>query len=404
MPGLCSRISVIRKGVTMKKFLTSTKSLPIALLGLIMGLQPLGTSPAFSAASRTGNASEPAQVSWKTQWDNTVAAAEKEGTVTIYSTPSSDVIRSLANAFEKRYKIKVKWKNGRGEELTTRMQSEKTAGIRSVDVIMSGGTTTQTVMKPRGILGRLDASLILPEVKDPHVWITGQVPYLDKDHTGMALLATFQRYILRNTNLVQPGEITQYTDLLNPKWKGKIVSNDPRVAGTGSAFFTMLALDLWGVDKMKEFMRQFVKQEPAVTRDRRLQGEWVARGKYALSVATNLENAIEFINLGSPVAFCKVKEGGKVGPGAGGLAVPDKPAHPNASKVFINWLLSKEGQTVFVKAYGSPGVRKDAPREGIAPQMFPDPGEKVILDNEASILFRHDITKIAKEIFAPLDK
>ena len=390
----------------MKKTSALSMVLFMALLGFNVLFQPFAASIALAApkAATTEPGKAPASSSWKLEWDKAVEAAQKEGEVVIYSTPSSDVIRDLANAFEKRYGIKVKWLNGRGEELAQRIQSEKTAGIRGVDVIMSGGTTTQTVMKPLGILGRLDTLLILPEVTDPNAWVTGQLPFLDKDRTGMALLATFQRYVLRNTNLVQANEITTYNDLLNPKWKGKITVNDPRVAGTASAFFTMLALDLWGVEKMKEFMREFVKQEPAVTRDRRLQAEWVARGKYSLSVATNLENAIEFINLGSPVAFCKVKEGGKVGPGAGGLAVPDRPAHPNASKVFINWLLSKEGQAVFVKTYGSPGVRKDAPREGIPPQMYPDPDEKVILDNEDSILFRHEITKISKEIFAPLLK
>ncbi len=347
---------------------------------------------------------EKTRESWESEWNKTVEAAKQEGKVVLYSTPSGDVIRDLAGAFEKKFGIKVDWINGRGEELAERMQTEKVAGMKGADVILSGGTTTQTVMKPRGLLGKIDSLLMLPEVKDPKAYVNDQVPFLDKDHTGMALLATFQRYVVRNTTLVQANEITSYTDLLNPKWKGKITSNDPQIAGTASAFFTMLVVDLWGVEKTKEFMRQFVKQQPVITRDRRLQAEWVARGKYALSVATNFENAIEFISLGSPIDFCRVKEGGKMGPGAGGLAIPLSPAHPNASKVFVNWLLSTEGHRVFVKAYGSPGIRKDAPKEGIPPQMFPDPGEKVILDDEKAILYRDEITKISKEIFAPLFK
>ena len=93
-----------------------------------------------------------------------------------------------------------------------------------------------------------------------------------------------------------------------------------------------------------------------------------------------------------------------VGPGAGGLAVPLSPAHPHASKVFVNWLLSKEGHSIFVKAYGSPGIRKDAPREGIPAQMFPEADEKIYQDNEDSILYRTKMFKIAKETFAPLLK
>ncbi len=338
------------------------------------------------------------------EWNKVIEAAKKEGKVAIYSTPSGDILRALAGAFEKKYGIKVEWVNGRGEELAQRMQTEKTAGIKTVDVIMSGGTSTQTVMKPLGLLGKLDTILVLPEVIDPQVWINKRVPYLDKEHTGLAMLATFQRYVVRNTTLVRDNEIGSYKDLLNPKWKGKITVNDPTVAGTASTFFTMLALNVWGIEETKEFMRQFVKQEPVITRDRRLQAEWVARGKYALSVATNLENVIDFIKLGSPITDCKVKEGGLVGPGAGGLAVPASPAHPNASKVFVNWLLTKEGHAVFVKAYGSPGTRKDAPREGIPPQMYPDPDETFYEDTEETILYRDGMTKTAKEIFAPLFK
>ncbi len=375
----------------MKKLLVITSCVAFFQMSLLAA-----TIPAALAATR--------KVDWEVKWDETVAAAKKEGKLLIYSTPSGDIIRALASAFEKKYGIKVEWVSGRGEEWAQRMIAEKNAGIKAVDVIIAGGTITLTVVKPAGLLGRIDPLLILPEVTNPQAWITKGLPYTDKAHTSMPLVATYQRYVLRNTNMVKENEMTSYKDLLHPKWKGKIVMNDPTVVGTANAFFGLLALDVWGLEETKEFMRQLVKQEPVITRDRRLQVEWVARGKYALSLATNLENAIEFINLAAPVAFCKVKEGGKVGSGAGGLSVPEMPAHPNASKVFVNWLLSKEGQSVFVKVYGSPGVRKDAPREGIPPQMFPDPDEKFYDDTEESILHRGEMTKIAKEIFAPLFK
>ncbi len=349
-------------------------------------------------------AAQKAKAGWEAEWNKTVEAAKKEGKVLIYSTPGGDVIRAIAGAFEKKYGIKVDWVNGRGEQLTQRMQQEKVAGIKAVDVVMSGDATTLTVMKPAGLLGKLGAQLILPEVTDPHAWLNDKMPFYDKDQTGLAMLATSQRYVIINTTLVKENEITSYKDLLNPKWKGKITMNDPTITGTGNAFITMLAVNLWGVEEAKEYMRQLVKQEPAITSDRRLQAEWVARGKYAISLATNFENAIEFINLGSPLAFAKVKEGGKVGSGAGGLAVPATPAHPNAAKVFINWILSKEGHAAFVKVYGSPGSRKDAPREGIPPQMFPEPGEKFYDETEESILFRKDMGVFAKEIFAPVLK
>ncbi len=385
----------------MKKIFVS-----VAVAPLFAALVACAPAPPPTAAPTAPPAPAVTKPQWQQEWDKTVAAARKEGSVMVYSTPSGAVLRVLAEAFEKKFGIKVEFVNGRGEELTQRMQSEKAGGINVVDVIMSGGTTTQTVMKPRGLLGKFDDVLILPEVTDPKAWMGDAVPYVDrKDHTAMAMLATYQRYLMRNTDLV-PGEkdLTSYKDLLNPRWKGKITVNDPTVAGTGSGFFAMLLYDVWNEEEGKEFMRQFVAQGPAVTRDRRLQGEWLARGKYALSAATNMQTAIDFIRLGSPIAFVDVKEGGKVGAGAGGLAVPSTPAHPNASKVYVNWLLGKEGHNLFVRTYGSPGSRKDATTEGIPPEMVVQPGDKFYFDSEEDIDHRRKAAQIAKEIFAPVLK
>lgn len=374
----------------MKRFSATLSLLTVALFGLFFLCQ-LFVAPQASW-------------SWEKEWNKAVEAAKKEGNVMVYSTPSSDLLRVLADAFQKKYGIKVDWVNGRGRELTKRMKTEKSAGLHLFDVVFSGGTTTQTLMKPAGMLGKLDPILILPEVTDPNAWRGDALPFLDADHTAMAMVATLQRYVMYNTNMVKKDEFTSYKDLLNPKWKGQITINDPRNPGTGSAFFTMLSLDIYGIEETKEFMREFVKQEPAVTRNRRLQGEWLARGKYAVSVATNMQTAVDFLNAGSPIAFARIKEGGKVGPGAGGLAVAAKPPHPNAAKVFINWIMSSEGQALFSKNYGSPGTRKDAPREGIPKEFYPDPGEKFYSDNEKSILYRRTMMKTARKIFAPLFK
>lgn len=377
----------------------------MALIGMAILCQSLTANKARAASNLPVKSSaEKAQREWKTEWDKTVEAAKKEGSILIYSNPGVNVIRPVAQAFEQRYGIKADWIVGRGDELAQRIQTEKTAGIRAVDVIIVGSTSVLTIMKPRNLLGKIEPLLLLPEVTDPQAWITKGLPFIDKEHYTMALVATFMRYVLRNTDLVQANEITSYKDLLNPKWKGKIVMNDPRIAGSGLSFMAMLALDLWGIDGAKDFLRQLVKQEPVITRERRLQVEWLARGKYALSVATAPEAAIEFMKLAAPVAYCKVKEGGKVGAGSGGLAVPEKPAHPNAAKVFVNWILSKEGQNALVKAYGSPGVRKDSTREGIPPQMYPDPGEVVFFETEEFILFKDEASKMSTEILAPLFK
>lgn len=349
-------------------------------------------------------AAGPVQPSQQGEWDQLVNAARREGKLMIYSTPSGELVREVGQAFEKRFGVEVEFVVGRGEELARRIEAERSAGLYLTDVFISGGGTLLTTLKPAGLLARLEPMIVLPEVTDPNAWITGSIPFLDKDRTAIGMAAAYQRYVLRNTDFVKPTEITSYKDILNPKWKGKVAFNDPTVTGTGKGFLSLLAVYVWGLEPTRDFMRQFVKQEPGVTRDRRLQAEWVARGRYPLSVATNIETASTFIKMGSPLAYVKVEEGSTLITGSAGLGVPVRASHPNAAKVFVNWLLSREGHARFIKWFGNPGTRRDAPREGIPEELFAEPDEKIYLQTEEFILFGAEIERIAREIFAPLLK
>src|SRR3990167_8066118 len=81
-----------------------------------------------------------------------------------------------------------------------------------------------------------------------------------------------------NTEHVNQDEVKSYYDLLNPKWKGKIVMSDPTINGTGGSAFAVLGFQLLNLD----FFRQLSRQELMITRDERLMVDWVAKGKYAM--------------------------------------------------------------------------------------------------------------------------
>ncbi|MBI4332205.1 MAG: extracellular solute-binding protein [Chloroflexi bacterium] len=383
---------------------TSRVSIAVILIGLVLAACAPAAAPAPSTAPAGQVAGAANKAAWELEWQQLVAAARKEGKVMVYTDRGGDTPRQLAEAFEKRFDIKMEFLVGRGEELTQKIQTEKNAGLYLVDVILTGTTTLLISMKPRGLLDRVDSLLLLPEVTDPKAWITDEVPFVDKDRTTIGMIANYTRYILRNTDFVKDGEMVSYKDILNPKWKGRITADDPTTSGTGNAFFTMLAGQTWGLEPTKEFMRQFVKQEPAITRDKRLSSEWVARGKYALGVAPTRQTAIEFMRAGAPLVFVKAAEGGKIGTSGGAAAIAAKRPHPNAARVFLNWVLSSEGNATFVRAQGMPGARRDAPREGLVPELFPDPDEKVYAETEETILSGEEMMKISKEIFAPLLK
>lgn len=341
---------------------------------------------------------------WEAEWEALLAAAKKEGTLTIYSTPSVDVMKEVAVPFKARFGIDVEYIVGRGEELARRMVAEQTRGIYNADVVISGGTTGLVTMKPQGLLGRLEPLLFLPEVRDSKVWRTGNLPFVDKEGYHLAMIDSIQRYMLRNTDLVKDNELKSYKDLLDPKWKSKMISNDPTIAGTGNAMYTFLAIDVWGMDQTLEYMRQMVKQEPPITRDTRQQVEWVSRGRYPIGIATLIEQTSEFIKLGAPIALVKAAEGAKSGAGAGGLQLPKQQAHPNAARVFVNWLLTKEGQIAFIRGFGHPSTRQDVPKTGIPAIFLPESDEKIFPDTEEGTMARGVMAQHAREIFAPLFK
>ena len=132
-------------------------------------------------------------------------------------------------------------------------------------------------------------------------------------------------------------------------------------------------------------------------RDSRLHVESVARGKFALGLAPLPDVLEEFIALGSPIAPVIMKEGANVAPAAGAMAVPTKFANPNAAQVFVNWLLSKEGQTVFSRSFGNPSTRADVSTEGFRPLWTRQPEDKLIFDNEEFTLFQGKMQGIARQ-------
>nr|NIO08819.1 extracellular solute-binding protein [Deltaproteobacteria bacterium] len=161
-----------------------------------------------------------------------------------------------------------------------------------------------------------------------------------------------------NTALVKPKDVPKsMRDLLDPKWKGKMIASDPTASGPGRATFTWLYKSLG-----PEYIRALGKQKIVFTRDRRSQADQIARGAYPLGIAVSNVDAKPFIDAGAPLQMVwHVKEGSYASASYGGLALVNKAPHPNAAKVYINWVLGKEGQTLLADAAGWVSRRRDVP-------------------------------------------
>ncbi len=160
---------------------------------------------------------------------------------------------------------------------------------------------------------------------------------------------------------MKAGEITSFWDLTKPKFKGKVIYRDPRASGKGLALATFwYSVPSLGIN----FIKALAANKPVLTRDHRSQAESVARGKYAIALGTDTVTRQFVMTPGMPLEMTKVmKEGTYNTTGSWAMSLLDRPPHPNAAIVFINWLLSREGQTV-MSVHGSVASRRlDVPTD-----------------------------------------
>lgn len=342
---------------------------------------------------------KPGQESWGVEWEKTLAAARKEGKVVTNISAGRETIQDLTRVMEEKFGITLENIPTTGSQAATKIVAERNAGLYLMDIIVSGPTTLTELLIPVGAMDPLEPVLILPEAKDPGNWWKGEIPWVTEKKDGLSFVATVNHPFLYNTDLVRKEELTSYRSLLEPKFKEKIVIRDPTVSGAGNSFFTAVAHAIMGVDYFKEL----VKQKPAIMRDGRIQAEWVSRGKHLVGLGPSTDTVAEFIDLGAPVARTVPKEGGYVSSGGACLGLINKAPHPNAAKVFINFLLSKEGQDIWVVKQGAESMLLYATVKHLKPDQIRQLGVEYVRSdlgefNEIKARYR----EIAKEIFAPL--
>lgn len=371
--------------------------LPALLFGPIT--QPL------KAAEVEGRVQKPGPSLLKSEWDNLIEAAKKEGKVVIYCDMPPTVRDVTTAAFRTKYGINLEMVSSRSPEMLAKIIAERNAGLYVVDMGFHGGVTYNVDLLPLGILEPLEPLLILPEVRDPKNWRPGKLPFFDKGKMAFITVMQANNFYQRNTDLVRENEITYTLDLLNPKWKEKIVINDPGISGTGNHWFTWTVTRVLGMEKGMRFMKDLVAQKPFITRDKRLLTEWVARGKSSISVASYMAETAEFIKLGAPIAFLDIKEPRMLTPASGIVSVFKNAPHRNAAKLFLNWLLTREGSSIFAPAYQYPSLRSDVPTEGVLPILLPRQGDiypEWTDENYSAVAGQ--MRKTAADIFAPLIK
>jgi iron(III) transport system substrate-binding protein len=295
------------------------------------------------------------------EWASAVAGAKREGKVVVNTFPGDGFGRAL-KAFTQAYPdIKLEHTQLHSQNFAPRILQERQANLFTWDVATIPTSTAFQVLRPAGVWDAVRPAIILPEAKDDAAWEGGfeRGFALAKDRAlTYGFVANRGGGITINTDLVKE-EPKGLTDLLNPKWKGKLLLPDVRVMGDAFWPMTSARLNL-GDDIIKKL---FVDQEPALSRDTRQIAEFMVRGRYpiALGVQPLLLAPFQQQGLGKNLKLLHPPELETMNFSSTVWLVNRAP-HPNAARVFINWLLTRDAQVVWAKE-----VETNSRRVGIEP-------------------------------------
>lgn len=344
-----------------------------------------------------------AESGWQANWEKTLAAAKKEGRLNLYVGRYG--AEPLLNEFRKEFpEIKLVTVNGSGNSLGTRIITEQRAGHVVADLFSGGANTNYEVLYEGKALDSIKSLLVLPEVVDESKWYGGRIRYTDVEqrHVLVYIANPTSSGFYYNTQLVDPKEFKSYWDLVAPKWKGKIVSQDPLGTGLGASLQHYYYHPELGPDFLKKL---FGEMQPTFGRDRRQITDWLAQGRFALCVGCRDTNRAK--KQGLPVDEIDQvdwKEGFNVTSGGGSISFIKGAPNPNAAKVFVNWFLSSRGQLALQKypdLYNedAPNSRRiDIPKDMLAPSMRMTAGRKYFDVSDPKYADMSPIFNLLKEI------
>jgi iron(III) transport system substrate-binding protein len=344
----------------------------LAALFVCLGVLGLFHPDRIWAAERSG---------WQAEWEQAVAAARKEGKVVVFGPPGAAARRGLTEGFEKSFAgIEVEYNGMTGSKASPRLLAERRAGRYLVDIHVGGTGSMLQSLLPSGALDPIPPALILPEVTDAKKWWLGRLEFADTaGKYNLVFTTNVRTHVAVNPKLVKKEELKSYWDFLDPKWRGKIVMDDPTLSGPGqgTAKFFLIHPDLG-----KEYIRRlFTEQKITLLRNERQALEWLVRGDYLVAISPSELQTNDMKSKGLPIELVRgeqFKESSTLNVGFGSVALINRAPHPNAAKVYLNWLLSKEGQTEWSRASSYPSRRLDVPRDHLTPESLPQDGKSYL--------------------------
>jgi iron(III) transport system substrate-binding protein len=304
-----------------------------------------------------------------------IEAAKKEGTVSYYTTMTLSQSKKVVDKFQEKYPfVKPELFRGGGDEVLNRILNEARGDLNAWDVVSTRGDSVLTLRE-----AKLITSYRSPESK-----------FVDRDMVddeGYWTAYYVNPYVLGyNTKMVKKDEVPKpYEELLEPKWKGKKISIDDSAYGLLAGL-----IHAWGKEKAVGYFKKLAAQEPVVMRGNTNRVQLAMAGEYPLIIAyaptihreTSKGHPMDWVPL-EPVPV-------QVNP----MMLASNAPHPNAGKLFIDFLLSKAGQKMLVGFRRIP-VREDV--EPDPPRLFR--GYKRIVEHPEDYKNFNATIKLYQEIF-----
>ncbi len=337
---------------------------------------------------------------WQEEWERVLRAAKSEGKLSVIGPVGADRSDALSQGFQSKYGITVEYHPDAGAGIFPRLNAERKAGLYLWDVVISGTSTALDALIPNKFLDPLESTLILPEVKEAKYWRGGSLEFIDPGHQTL-IMTLFQRgTVYVNPNLVNPKEFASHKDLLDPKWRGKIIADDPRKSGIGQGTFLFFYRH---PELGPDFIRALGRQGITFLKNYAQAVDMVGQGRFPVAIGLSDSIIEERTKRGVPIVILdprQLKEGTPTTPASGAVCLVNRAPHANAAKLYINWLLSKEAQTVLSKATGYISNRVDVPTDHVPSWKIPQPNAIKIYDLAAKEMTQK-LMPLLQEVFGP---
>lgn len=339
------------------------------------------TTPTSTATQPPAAPPTPTVDAAEAAWEKLVAAAKAEGQLNIMAGGSaSRSFRPVAEYFQEKYGIEVRLSTGSSSANVDRVLAERAAGRYTEDFAFAGGRSGARLVDANALLP-IEPLLIHPEVTDKSNWFDGRYWWSDEEQQYMfsfaAAVTNPPASIAYNSDMVNPNQITSMWDVLDPKWK--VVAAPPTFASGQTSYVQLYFHPEVGPDWVEQFV---LADHVEFTIDTRTAVDGLGQGKYHLSVlGPNVEAELDSLEeqgvmLPAKVLDKQLKEAGFLtGTGSSrNVEVLDSAPHPKAAQLFLNWFLSREGQTVLHEV--ADGTPSQTLRVDDIPSGKTDPAER----------------------------